>query len=70
MLVASGMGGMDEMSIFCENQTSPTYLRSDVTLTIPPDALAADDHCLESLYPPGMCVSEHNARIPWDIGFP
>ena len=39
MLVASGMGGMDEMSIFCENQTSSTSLRSDVTLTLPPDAL-------------------------------
>ena len=26
MLVASGMGGMDEMSIFCENQTSSTSL--------------------------------------------
>ena len=56
MLVASGMGGMDEMSIFCERLLLHILALVKVTLTL----LSADDHCLESLYPPGMCVSGRN----------
>jgi len=61
MLVASGMGGMDEMSIFCEITPHPILALVYVTLTPPPNAVAADDHCLESLYPPGMCVRGRNS---------
>ena len=61
------MGGMDEMSVFCEHQPSapsPKLGLLMVTVELSADAVAADDHCLETLYPPGMCVSGRNRSHP------
>lgn len=56
MLVQAHMGGMEEMGRFC------TYLRPQLlksSLADGPSSLTrgpvTDDHCLETLYPPGLC---------------
>ena len=51
MLTDSGMGGMDEMGIFCAFANS---LHANV-LSAHSNAFLPDDHCLEALYPPGSC---------------
>ena len=53
MLTSAGMGGMDEMSIFCAPPPLPS--RRHQPRSAHPDALPPDDHCLQTLYPPGMC---------------
>ena len=51
MLTVAGMGGMDEMGIFCAFANS---LHANV-LSAHSNAFLPDDHCLEALYPPGSC---------------
>ena len=51
MLTVAGMGGMDEMGIFCAFAKSLHAIVLERSL----QRLAADDHCLEALYPPGSC---------------
>ena len=69
MLVASVMDGMDEMSVFCENRRlhplSTLGLLMVTAELSADDAVATDDHCVESLYPPGMCVSATTLMTKW-----
>ena len=53
MLTSAGMGGMDEMSIFCAPPPPPSHRHQPRSAH--PDALPPDDHCLQTLYPPGIC---------------
>ena len=52
MLTNAGMGGMGEMSIFCEPCPHAEPFR---LLTSRGTFILPDDHCLETLYPPGIC---------------
>ena len=52
MLTNAGMGGMGEMSIFCEPCPHAEPFR---LLTSRGAFILPDDHCLETLYPPGIC---------------
>eukprot|EP01046_Picozoa_sp_COSAG06_P101461 COSAG06_NODE_47605_length_338_cov_0.648536_1_plen_112_part_11 len=51
------MGGMDEMGLFCASHFSSSPARAHGHLTRAYDcaAIAPDDNCLGTLYPPGSC---------------